>query len=316
MTAPLLMLIGLTVEATFSWPLWLYRRIRHPVVWIGALIAFLETRLNSEHRSHRNRRLLGAMTLFFVVTAAIAVATLISEGLPNNTWGYAVEAAIASTMLASRSLYAHVAAVARPLEDGATEQARDAIGHIVGRDASRLDSNGIARASLESLAENTSDGIVAPLFWGALLGLPGITAYKAINTLDSMLGHRSPRYEAFGWASARTDDLVNLLPARITAALFILASGSRRAIRTVYRDAGLHRSPNAGWPESAMAGSIGVRLSGPRHYGRGVSNEPWINGNAPDPTAESIRDGLRLYVIAMIILAAVLALIAALLAWS
>ena len=174
-----------------------------------------------------------------------------------------------------------------------------------------LDSAGVARAAMESLAENTSDGIVAPLFWGAIFGLPGIAAYKAINTLDSMIGHRTPRFQAFGWASARIDDLVNLVPARLTGLVFALVSSApRRALSVMWRDAGLHRSPNAGWPEAAMAAGLGVRLSGPRVYDGHVADEPWVNAGTPDPTANDLQRGLALYVRAMFVLAAALLVLA------
>jgi adenosylcobinamide-phosphate synthase len=182
---------------------------------------------------------------------------------------------------------------------------------IVGRDPSQLDAAGIARAATESLAENTSDGIVAPLFWGAIFGLPGIAAYKAINTLDSMIGHRTPRYEAFGWAAARIDDVANLIPARLTGLLFAIVSVRPCiALATMWRDAGQHRSPNAGWPEAAMAGALDIRLSGPRIYEGRLSQEPWLNGEAADPTAADLNRALALYRRAMLLLAAGLALLA------
>ena len=180
---------------------------------------------------------------------------------------------------------------------------------IVGRDPETLDAPAIARAALESLGENSSDGIIAPLFWGALFGLPGIAAYKAINTLDSMIGHRSPRYLEFGWASARIDDLANLLPARLTALLFALAARDKMAaLETAWRDARHHRSPNGGWPEAAMAGALGLRLSGPRIYGNQSASEPWINASGRDPGADDIFAGLALYRRMLLIAAAMLAI--------
>jgi adenosylcobinamide-phosphate synthase len=183
---------------------------------------------------------------------------------------------------------------------------------IVGRDPQMLDDAGIARAAIESLAENASDGIVAPVFWGVLFGLPGIIGYKAVNTLDSMIGHRTERHEAFGWAAARIDDAANFIPARLTGLLFVLFAGSRRsqAMSSMMNDARNHRSPNAGWPEAAMAGSLGVRLCGPRSYDGELANEPWLNAGARDPAAADITRGLELYVGAMFALAAVLAVIA------
>jgi adenosylcobinamide-phosphate synthase len=179
---------------------------------------------------------------------------------------------------------------------------------IVGRDPARLSEAGIARAAIESLAENASDGIVAPVFWGALFGLPGIFGYKAINTLDSMIGHRSARHEAFGWAAARIDDVANFIPARLTGLLFaLLASRKAAALSCMMRDAHRHRSINAGWPEAAMAGALGSRLCGPRVYHGDVADEPWLNAAAPDPVAADVGRGLHLYARAMLVLFALLA---------
>lgn len=214
-------------------------------------------------------------------------------------------------LIAARSLHEHVKAIAIPLAAGDLAAARIEVSKIVGRDPYLLDAAGVSRAAIESLAENTSDGIVAPLFWGALLGLPGLAAYKAINTLDSMIGHRTERFAAFGWASARLDDLVNLVPARLTALLFALASSRPvAALATTWRDAGNHRSPNAGWPEAAMAGALGVRLSGPRAYEGSVSHEPWVNAGKRDPTAADILAGLALYRRTILLLAAGLGILA------
>ncbi len=218
---------------------------------------------------------------------------------------------LAWPLVALRSLHDHVAAVARPLEAGDLAGARVAVSQIVGRDPAMLDEAGIARATIESLAENTSDGVVAPLFWGALFGLPGIIGYKAINTLDSMIGHRTERHEAFGWASARIDDLANLVPARLTGVLFVLCAPRRsEALACMVRDARRHRSINAGWPEAAMAGALGVRLSGPRIYHGGLADEPWLNEAARDPVAADIVCGLTIYARAMLGLAGCLAILA------
>jgi adenosylcobinamide-phosphate synthase len=215
---------------------------------------------------------------------------------------------VAWPFVALRSLHDHVAAVSAPLQAGDLAGARVAVSQIVGRDPATLDEAGIARAAIESLAENTSDGVMAPLFWGALFGLPGIIGYKAINTLDSMIGHRTVRHEAFGWASARIDDLVNLVPARLTGLLFVLVAPRRsEAMACMLRDARRHRSINAGWPEAAMAGALGVRLSGPRVYHGGMADEPWLNGAARDPLAADVVGGLAIYVRAMTVLAGCLA---------
>jgi len=284
------------LEAACGWPDRLYRRIRHPVVWIGALISGLETALNLDRFSSAACRVLGMLTALIVVSASTLSACLLVALLPQTPVGFAVEVIIASSLLASRSLYCHVLYVVQHLEHGDLAGARQAVGRIVGRDPARLDSAGVARASLESLAENASDGVVAPLFWGSLFGLPGLAAYKAINTLDSMLGHRTARLEAFGGFAARLDDVANLIPARLTGGLIALASLRSAAVHVMLRDARRHRSPNAGWPESAMAGALGIRLGGPRVYVGELVGEPWLNAAAPDPGPEDARRGLHLYV--------------------
>jgi len=185
------------------------------------------------------------------------------------------------------------------------------VGQIVGRDTAALDEAAVSRAAIESLAENASDGIVAPVFWGALFGLPGIFGYKAINTLDSMIGHRSERHLWFGWAAARVDDVANFIPARITGLLFALvASRPAAALSCMAGDARRHRSINAGWPEAAMAGALGVRLSGPRSYHGSVTREPWLNERARDPLGEDIQRALKLYFRAMLLLGGLLVVVA------
>ncbi len=218
---------------------------------------------------------------------------------------------LAWPLVATRSLDDHVAAVARPLAQGDIPAAKAAVAMIVGRD---LDDRPepIARAALESLAENASDGVVAPVLWAAIGGLPGIAAYKAINTLDSMIGHMSPRHALFGRFAARLDDLVNLPAARLTGLLFIAAAWSGKAWRVMRRDARRHRSPNAGCPEAAMAGALGVRLSGPRSYAGVETPEPWLNAGARDPGAADLMRGLRLYRRAMVLLGLGLATLLAL----
>ncbi|MEM7293604.1 MAG: adenosylcobinamide-phosphate synthase CbiB [Pseudomonadota bacterium] len=310
MSPAALMLLAWLIEAMLGWPRWLFARIRHPVVWIGALISQLDHGWNRRDHSSAIQKLLGGFAALVVISVTILVAVTISWLLPNTLLGFLAEAAIASSLLASRSLYQHVAAVAHSLSADDLAGARNAVSQIVGRDPAQLDEPAIARAAIESLAENTSDGVVAPLFWGVLFGLPGIAAYKALNTLDSMIGHMSTRHRNFGWASARLDDLVNLIPARLTAIAFAVAGCSVRAVKVAVRDAQLHRSPNAGWPESAMAGSIGVRLSGPRSYAGHQTDEPWVNGECPDPDDCSIWLGLRLFVTAMVIVSLFIAVIA------
>ncbi|MET4101804.1 adenosylcobinamide-phosphate synthase [Roseovarius sp. MBR-78] len=298
-----MMLVGLAIDLALGWPSWLHARIGHPVTWLGAVIAALERLGNRGGRSIRIG--MGALCVALVVALAVGPALLVQRVLPEGLWGVVIGGLLAWPLIALRSMHTHVAAVAAPLLRGDLEAARAAVAMIVGRDPALLDGAGVARAAIESLAENTGDGIVAPVFWGVVAGLPGIATYKAVNTLDSMIGHRNARYEAFGKVAARLDDLANLIPARITGVLFALAAPRymARALRIMWRDARAHRSPNAGWSEAAMAGALGVRLSGPRAYGDRVSEEPWLNGAARDPGAADVRRALRLYARAMALMA-------------
>lgn len=305
------MLAALLLELLLGWPNWLFARIRHPVVWIGALITLLEHRFNRETAAARQRFIAGMLSSLLVIGVSGAIATLLVRVLPDNLFGFLLEAIAASSLLAARSLYQHVAAVAAPLRCRDLPAARQAVSMIVGRDTRELEEAGISAAALESLAENASDGVIAPLFWGVLLGLPGIAAYKAINTLDSMIGHKSTRYLDYGRFAARLDDVVNWVPARISAFLFWLADAGRISWARIARQAAHHRSPNAGWPESAMAFALGVRLSGPRVYPSGISEEPWLNPDGISPGVDELQHGLVLYRQALL-LSAVLMLIVAL----
>lgn len=302
-----MMLVAMVLDSAIGWPARLYAAIGHPVTWIGALIRRLDLALNHDAAPDLSRRIAGVVAALVVIGVTGGTVWALQCVLPAGWLGVLIGGVLAWPFLALRSMYAHVSAVVSPLQNNDLERARFAVSMIVGRNTTVLDQAGVARAAMESLAENTSDGIVAPLFWGAVLGLPGIAAYKAINTLDSMIGHRTPRFEAFGWASARIDDLVNLVPARLTGLVFALVSAApRRALQVMWRDASLHRSPNAGWPEAAMAAGLGVRLSGPRVYADRVADEPWVNAGAPDPGPRDLQRGLALYVRAMFVLGAAL----------
>ena len=301
-----LMLAALAIEAVMGWPHWLDRRIGHPVRWFGWLVTKLERASNRSKLPRGARIALGGVVAVLLVKLAAAFAWAIDESLPTGLFGFAASAVIASTLIATRSLDDHVAAVKRAFSTDDLAPAREALSHIVGRDTANLDEAAISRAAIESLAENTSDGVTAPIFWGVIFGLPGLFAYKAINTLDSMIGHRSERYEAFGMAAARLDDAANLIPARLTGFLFALCSWSGNAVRVMLRDAKSHRSPNAGWPESAMAGALSVRLSGPRSYGTKTSEEPWLNAEAGDPTIADLGRALSLYRLSMVGVAIIL----------
>ncbi len=302
-------LAALIVEAAVGYPAWLHRRLPHPVVWIGALIGGLEARLNQPRVSEAARRLLGVLVVLLLIGLAGGAGWLI-QSLPAPGWAVAaLTIACATTGLAQRSLHDHVAAVLSPLLAGDIPAARAAVAGIVGRDVERLDASGVATAAVESLAESFNDGIVAPAFWLVVGGLPGLLVYKAINTADSMIGHREPRWRAFGWAAARTDDLMNLIPARLAGALICLVGG--RGWRTMVADAPHHASPNAGWPEAAMAGALGVRLGGPAWYDGVIADRPVFGRGAP-PTPADLGRGLRLYRHACLLLWGIVAAVAGL----
>jgi adenosylcobinamide-phosphate synthase len=309
-------LLALVIEAALGYPPPLLRAIGHPVTWIGAIIGALERRFNRSAASPAARRAAGLAGLATVTALVGAVAFAIERTLLPLPFGMLGVALLASTLIAQRSLHDHVARVACALEQNGLGGGRAAVAHIVGRDPDALDEAGVARAAIESLAENFSDGVVAPVFWLALGGLAAGAAYKAVNTADSMVGHRTDRFAAFGWAAARLDDLVNLPASRLTALLLIAAAGTTpgasavESLRTVRRDARRHRSPNAGYPEAAMAGALGLALAGPRIYGGIQIDDALMGDGRREATAADIRSALALYRRADALLIALVALLA------
>jgi adenosylcobinamide-phosphate synthase len=303
---PVLALTALLIEAVCGYPGALYAAAGHPVTWIGALIAWCEHAWNHPRLTFGIRRVNGIATLVLVVVVTLAVTLTLAwlAGLLPWLAGTLILGVLASTLLAQRSLDEHAGAVATALETGGIEAGREAVSRIVGRDVSSLDEAAVSRAAIESLAENFSDGVVAPLLWLVVAGLPGAAFYKSVNTADSMIGHKSERYLAFGWAAARLDDLLNLPASRlaagwiIAAAHFVPGASPRAVWDTVRRDARHHRSPNAGWPEAAMAGALGLRLAGPRVYEGIPVNDPWIGDGRAEATPSDIRAALTLYRIA------------------
>jgi len=280
------------LDAAFGWPAWLYARVGHPVGGFARLIGACEARWN---RPGLPRRLAGVATILLVVGAGASGAWLCEMAVRAGAGrlGWLAVALLAAPGLAQRSLDDHVRPVAVALEAGDLAAARVAVGRIVGRDTAALDEQGVAAAAIESLSESFCDGIVAPLFWLMLLGLPGLWAYKGINTADSLIGHKEPRWRAFGWASARLDDVVNWVPARIGGVLICVAGG--RGWRTMWADARRHASPNAGWTEAAMAGVLRVRLAGPIAYDGAVLDKPWIGAGQRPPAVGDVRRALRVY---------------------
>jgi len=289
---PWIVVLALGLEALLGYPAWLHRLAPHPVAWPAALIDDLERRWNRPDLRDGRRRLSGVAVVVILVGAAVSLGMLLHRGLGQSLPGLAVVALIATVGLAQRSLHQHVAAVLAPLRAGDLPAARAAVSRIVGRDTADLDAGQVAAAALESLAESFNDGVVAPAFWLLVGGLPGLFAYKAVNTADSLIGHREPRWRMFGWAAARTDDLMNLVPARLAGLLIVLAGAG--GWKTMRRDAPRHASPNAGWPEAAMAGALGVRLGGPARYDGAPAARPTF-GAGPPPTAGDLARGLALY---------------------
>jgi len=289
---PWIVVLALGLEAVLGYPAWLHRLAPHPVAWPAALIEGLEQRWNRPGVGDGWRRLSGVAVVVILVGAAVSLGAVLHRGLGDSLPGLAVVALIATLGLAQRSLHQHVAAVLAPLQDGDLSAARAAVGRIVGRDIAELDAGQVAAAALESLAESFNDGVVAPAFWLLIGGLPGLFAYKAVNTADSLIGHREPRWRMFGWAAARTDDLMNLVPARLAGGLIVMAGGGGG--RTMVREARRHASPNAGWPEAAMAGALGVQLGGAARYD-GVATARPTFGDGPPPTATDLARGLAVY---------------------
>lgn len=312
-----LTLLAVLIEVIAGYPDWLLRSIGHPVTWMGRLIAALERRCNGESVRPALRRILGALTVVLLIAIVGVAALIIERGLLLLPFGLVGAAILASTLIAQRSLHQHVARVADALENDELRGARDAVSRIVGRDTETLDEAGVARAAIESLAENFSDGVVAPVVWMIIGGLPGAAIYKAINTADSMIGHQTPRYQAFGWAAARLDDLLNLPASRLTALLIIAAAAATKgtsapaAWRAVCRDARHHRSPNAGYPEAAMAGALDLALAGPRTYDGILVDDAFMGNGRRVAKAADIRAALGLYRRADAILIALIALLAA-----
>ena len=316
----LIAFLSLALESRTGYPDFVFRAIGHPVTWIGRLISWLDDRLNRASASDGSRRFRGVAALAGIVLLPALIAACVQFLAMLHPAGLVLLVLAGSTVFAQRSLADHVGAVARQLDESGLAAGRAAVSKIVGRDPEQLDEAGVCRAAIESLAENFSDGVVAPAFWFAVGGLPGAVACKAVNTADSMIGHRTPRHAAFGWAAARFDDLINLPASRLAALLLVLAAAltpkasALAAWRAVHRDAGRHRSPNAGWPEAALAGALGLALAGPRSYGGSMVDDAIMgSGGRREATPADIDLALGLFWIADLLLMGLLAAFAALL---
>jgi adenosylcobinamide-phosphate synthase len=310
-----LALLAMLIELVVGYPQRLVDAIGHPVTWMGALIRSLDRSLNHDSATPEQRRAAGIVAILCLLVIVGAIAFVIEHEFLRLPYGIFAVAILASTFIPQKSLHRHVAEVATAMESGDIAAARTAVSRIVGRDINTLDEAGVARAAIESLAENFSDAVAAPVLWLFIAALPGIALYKAINTADSMIGHLTPRYQAFGWAAARLDDLVNLPASRLSALLLVAAAALRNdasakeAWRTVWRDASHHRSPNAGYPEAAMAGALGLSLAGPRVYAGVRVDDAMMGDGRREAQASDIRRALALYDYADAILIVVLIMI-------
>jgi len=301
-----LLLIALLLDAYLGDARMPFRLFRHPVEIIGAVIDWFERKLNRENRPAFDRAIRGALVVVIVGGGAGFVGWCAAWLTQNHDFGWLPELFLLTALLAGRGLYDRVRAVALGLEQG-LEQGREAVSHIVGRAPQHLDKHGVARGAIESCAENFSDGLIAPVFWYVLFGLPGLLIYKAVNTMDSMIGHMTPKYRAFGMTAARLDDVLNLIPARLSglflalAAVFTPGAHPLKALKVMLRDSGKHRSMNAGWPEGAAAGALDIALAGPRRYSANVVDDAWIGDGTARATIKDIRRMLYLYVAASLI---------------
>lgn len=317
-TAPdalLLLFMALAVDAVFGEMGPLFRLLPHPVVLLGRMIAALDKRLNKPSLPESDRRLRGVVLVVLMAALALGIGgaiAFVARALPHL---WLIEVFAAAVLIAQRALFEHVDDVARALQHNGLEAGRYAVSRIVGRDPQSLDAHGVCRAAIESLAENFSDAVVAPAFWYVIGGLPGLLLYKTVNTLDSMVGYRNDKYRAFGWASARLDDVLNLIPARLAgliialAALFAARGNPIRAIGTMIRDARNHKSPNSGWPEAAMAGALGLALGGPRKYPGLVVDEKWIGSGRARAEFTDIDRALHLFSAACLVNAGLVILV-------
>lgn len=281
----IILFLAIILDMLVGDPDWIWRKYTHPIVWFGRAVGYIDKQLNSLFFSNSQRKIRGILAITCLVSSAVILGLLFVSILSRvGFFGQVLEIVMVAIFIAQKSMSDHVERIIKPLKENDIEEARTSVSMIVGRDTKQLNESSISRATIESMSENFSDGVVAPIFWFAILGLPGLFAYKMINTADSMLGHMTEKYQDFGWASAKLDDLVNWVPARLSSLLIILAGVFRRenktalsAVDVVLRDAKLHRSPNAGWPEAAMAGVLGVALAGPRTYAEYKVDDAYMN---------------------------------------
>jgi len=312
----ILLVLALVLDAAVGGLGFVFKILPHPVVLIGTLVDWFDRKLNRKTRGQMDRAMRGALTVVIMVVLAGSIGWGVQWLTLHHDFGWAVELFLLVSLLAQRELYSAVRRVLMALKHDGVESGRTAVSQIVGRDPTQLDEHGVARAAIESLAENFSDGVVAPVFWYVLFGFPGLLIYKTVNTLDSMIGYKNDTYRAFGFTAARLDDVLNLIPARLSGLILSIAAmvtpkgHPLRAFKTMWRDASKHNSPNAGWPEAATAGALGLALAGPRKYAQHTADAPWIGDGTAQATANDIDRALYLYVAACLINALIVTVIA------
>jgi adenosylcobinamide-phosphate synthase len=300
----LILILALLLDRIVGDPDWLWQRLPHPVVLFGRAISFFDRHFNAKDLPGLTRRRNGVMSIVALLFGAVIAGWAVHGLLAFFGWpGILVEAGLVAIFLAQKSLADHVGEVSKALRSEGLDGGRRAVSRIVGRDPETLDEPGVCRAAIESLAENFSDGVVAPALWYAVFGLPGLFVYKMLNTADSMIGHKSETYIDFGWAAARLDDVANWPAARLSILLIAAGALAKKGIsalgntiRVAIRDGGLHRSPNSGRPEAAMAGALDIQLAGPRVYGGELVREPMINGSGRDTaTVSDVEAGISIF---------------------
>lgn len=296
MEKAIILLFGMLLEIIFDWPKFFYDKLRHPIIWIGVLISKIEKKFNKESFNFIFRRLLGFLTVIICLTIILSIVFIIIMILEKLFYVEIFYIFVVWSFICSRSLFSHIEQISFDLKKSNLSHARFSLSKVVGRDTSKLKRKAIIRASLESLSESTSDGVIGPIFWYCVFGVPGLIIFKTINTMDSMIGYKSQKYLAFGYASAKLDDIINFIPSRLTGLIFvILSSKPYNTFKIMLSNASKLSSPNSGWPESAFAGALNIRLGGPKSYSNIIQKDKWLNDECNDPDYEKLKEGLKLY---------------------
>ena len=299
----LVILGAMLIDIALGWPNVLFKLVGHPVTWLSKIINLLDVNLNNPSYSDNAKRLNGCIALLICIVLISIIFMTIQKILADVPFGIFITMILMWPLIAINSMHKHIRNILKDFNNNKIKSIRKSVSKIVGRNTLKLNKISLIRASIESLGENTSDGIIAPVFWALIFGLPGIALYKTINTLDSMIGYKNTQYKDFGWASARLDDFVNIIPSRITG--FLYAAVSKKFLFTMIvmiKDGNKHTSPNAGYPEAALAGALNVSLSGPRVYNNFTRHDQWLNETGLPPSIEDLKKALKMYENIMILI--------------